>query len=150
TLERAGLILLFGVALGVRLLYLALSPQTPVVWDAAGYYQAGVSLFAGQSPPEVQATLGRQGSGYPLFLAAVFTIFPKDPWSVRPVQAVLGALTCVLVYFVGRQLAGRRVGVVAGLLTALYPPLILFTGRLLTETLALFLFWLALAFLAWV
>src|SRR5204862_7089872 len=123
------------------------APQVPVLWDAAAYFEAGSSLAAGQLSSTARAFLGQRGPGYALFLAGVFSALPNDPWSVRFVQAVLGALACVLVCVVGRQLAGRRVGIIAGLLTAGYPPLILFPGRILTETLTVFLFVLGLPFM---
>jgi len=47
------------------------------------------------------------------------------------IQAVLGAVTCVLTYRLGERLFDRRTGAVAGFAVALYGPLIFFEGELL-------------------
>jgi 4-amino-4-deoxy-L-arabinose transferase-like glycosyltransferase len=146
-LGKVWTLLLFGAALSVRLACLAWAPQPPILWDAEAYCHAGASLAAGQETAQVRAFIGQQGPGYPLFLAAIFLVRPNDVWAVRCVQAGLGAFTSIVIALIGRRLAGRRVGLLAGFLTALYPPLILFTGRLLTETLGIFLFWLGLGLL---
>ncbi len=73
-----------------------------------------------------------------MFLAGCFELFGEDPWPVRYVQAILSALACVFIYQLGRELAGSRAGFVAGLLAAVHPSFILFTGRILTETLSIF------------
>src|SRR5215207_6490271 len=60
--------------------------------------------------------------------------------SVRDHQlfsALLGTLTVGLVGLAGRQVAGRRVGLVAAVITALYPDVWLNDGALMSETLAL-------------
>ncbi len=95
-----------------------------------------------RKPPRCGRSSGNRVRAIPFSL-------PRFFWRGRPtsgrcacVQAGLGALTCVVVALIGRRLAGRRVGLLAGFLTAFYPPLILFSGRLLTETLGIFLFWL--------
>ena len=60
---------------------------------------------------------------YPYALAASYGIFGHDLIVVRLVQAGLGVPTCGLVALVGRRLGGRPVGV-AGLVLALYQPLV--------------------------
>jgi len=54
-------------------------------------------------------------------------------------QAVLGALTCSLVYLLGRRLLDEGAGLVAGLLAAAYGPAIFYTGIFLSTTLEVFL-----------
>ena len=158
---------LFLVALALRLLYLQgwlpffETRQTPIYGDAAGYYLGAVVLRGGD-PGQVHAAaldawpndwwnetetygmMGIRGPGYFGFLIGVFSLFGEGPWPVRYVQALLGALTCVFVGLVGRDLAGRGVGLVAAGLATIYPSYILFTGRVLTEVLATFVLWLGL------
>ena len=160
------LVAVFLASLLLRLVYLQgwLHPletrQTPLWADAAAHYLSAVVLTGGDveevvaarmhtqdfewSRANTIARLGRYGPGYALFLAGLFTLFGEDPWPVRYVQALLGALSCAFVYLVGRELGSRRVGVVAGSLAAVHPTLILFTGRILTEGLATFYLWLGL------
>ena len=141
------LFVIFLVALGLRLLYLWLYAQpTPVVYDAEGYYKAGLAIAGFRDfAPERWNFLGMRGPGYALFLATIFSLFsPENLWPVRYLQAIIGTLSCLVVYLTAGQLAGRRVAVIAGFLMAFYPSLILLTERLITETLAIFLFWLGL------
>lgn len=141
TSQSRWLIIIFLLALGLRLLYLFLAPQTPVVWDAAGYNIAGRSLADGHVSEYAWKMIGSRGPGYPLFLSAVFSFLGEDLQLVRYIQAGLDALTAVFVYLIARQLANRHVALVTGLIMATYPSFILFTGRILTETLAIFLLW---------
>jgi 4-amino-4-deoxy-L-arabinose transferase-like glycosyltransferase len=87
--------------------------------------------------------------GYPWFLGVVVWAsrpFTDEPWMAGAmVQAVLGAVSIVLVAYVTRRLAGRTAALVAAAVFALYPNLIFHTGVLLGETLYNTLF---LAFLA--
>ncbi|GEM_PF-3712839 len=136
---------IFGVALSLRLLYLYQSPQTPIVGDAEKYYEAGRALSTGTANQEIWPLLVSRGPIYPLFLSAIFSSFTVDLWPVRFIQAGLGALSCVVIYWIGRQLVDRSVALIAGLLMAVTPNLILYTGRILTETLSILLFWLGVA-----
>jgi hypothetical protein len=68
---------------------------------------------------------------YPAFLALLFGAQLSSAWAVAIVQAALGALSAVLMLWIGRRLAGaperaRGVGLCAGLVTALYGPFVLF------------------------
>lgn len=65
---------------------------------------------------------------YPYFLAVLKLAFGDGLWPVRIVQALLGALSCGLLFLAGRNFVTHRVGIVAGALLALYPPAIFFDG----------------------
>lgn len=164
--KHCGWLLLFAIAATSRATYLLGGPlpfetrQTPILGDAAGYAASALVLMGGAAPPALsnlprealvgvpwtlentKATLVERGPGYVLFLATLFRAIHADAWVVRWAQALLGSAACLLIALSGLELASRRVGLVAGGLAALHPTLILFTGRILTETLALFLFWL--------
>jgi 4-amino-4-deoxy-L-arabinose transferase-like glycosyltransferase len=75
--------------------------------------------------------------GAPLFYASIYyATGGVHPGAVRLVVALLGALTIVLVYLIGRRLAGPIAGLVAAGLLAIYPVTIFFTGKLMSEPLA--------------
>jgi 4-amino-4-deoxy-L-arabinose transferase-like glycosyltransferase len=126
-------------ALAFRFLYLALAPQPPVVFDAQLYFTTG-SQF-GTAACDWETVCARRGPGYPVFLAALFAVLPVSAWTVRCVQAALSGLTCVSIYRVGRETGGAATGAIAGWLAACYPPFIMMSGRLLSETLGIFLLW---------
>ncbi|MGB9690134.1 ArnT family glycosyltransferase [Thermogutta sp.] len=72
--------------------------------------------------------------GYPLLLAPLFLVFDDPPiWLARLEGAVLGAVTGVLVCLWGKELFNRHTGILAGILTALHPELILGSIPVLSE-----------------
>jgi len=76
---------------------------------------------------------------YPAFLGAIYKVFGHGYLMPRVVQAALSALTCGLLFLIGRTLFGRAVGAVAGFAAASYWSLIFFDGELLIPPLIIFL-----------
>jgi 4-amino-4-deoxy-L-arabinose transferase-like glycosyltransferase len=75
--------------------------------------------------------------GAPLFYAGVYYATGGVHLGLaRLAVALLGALTIVLVYLIGRRLAGPLAGLAGAALFALYPVAIFFTGKLMSEPLA--------------
>lgn len=74
---------------------------------------------------------------YPLVLGGVFAIFGEDLLVVRIIQILLSASLALLAYAIGSAVAGRSVGLVAGLLTALYPPLLMYARPIMSEAIFL-------------
>src|SRR5262249_45529527 len=74
-----------------------------------------------------------------MFLAAIYSAARPlgiDRWvAARLAQAVLGTVIAVLIGAIALRLWGRRTGLIALALAAVYPPLILFSGALMTEPL---------------
>lgn len=73
--------------------------------------------------------------GYPLFIALIFLIFGEYPLIVLLFQAVLGGVNAVLVYLIGKENWNVNIGFLGGLITGLYPTLILYRQLVLTEVL---------------
>jgi Flp pilus assembly protein TadD/4-amino-4-deoxy-L-arabinose transferase-like glycosyltransferase len=85
------------------------------------------------------------GPGYPYFLGGLLALFGGSVGAARIAQAALGAGLCVLTAALGARLfADRRAGLAAGLLLALYGPLVYVEVSLLAEGLFVFLLTLAL------
>ena len=130
---------LFLLALTLRLAVLyerADSPgfEVPIV-DAGVYDQMARQLLAGE---DAEPRMFWQPIFYPLYLSTVYWLTDGSIFAVKILQALLGALTCCLTFLVALQLADRRTGLVAGGITALYGPLILFEGELLAASWAAF------------
>ena len=77
---------------------------------------------------------------YPYFLGVIYSLVGRDLFIVRLLQAALGVLTCWLVVKLGRRLGGDWAGIVAGLLFACLPSLVLLPCLLLKPNLHLPLF----------
>lgn len=76
---------------------------------------------------------------YSFFLALVYFLFGQSLLVVRIAQAFLGAATCLLVYYIGRNVFNRKVGFIGACFCGLYPYFIYYTGDVLSETLFTFL-----------
>lgn len=72
---------------------------------------------------------------YLVYLAGVATLGFETPLEQRIAGCLLGALAVAFVGLVGRQVGGRRTGLVAALLAAVYPNLWINDGLILAESL---------------
>ncbi|HUU82071.1 MAG TPA: tetratricopeptide repeat protein [Phycisphaerae bacterium] len=86
---------------------------------------------------------------YPYFVAAIYWVSGFSLTAVRFIQALLGGATCVLTFLLGKRLFDRRVGLTAGMIVALYGPLVFFDERLLDSSLVVFCHTLALLLGVW-
>ena len=133
-----GVVAVFALALSARLYYLHEIRASPLftapVVDARTYteearYFSEVS-FAGRPAPFWQPPL------YPVLLGGLFALAGDDLYLPRLIQAVIGALVCVLICLLGYRVFGAGIGLGAGIAAALYGPLIYFGGELLPTLLA--------------
>jgi len=73
-------------------------------------------------------------AGLPVFLGLLWSLVGKSFLWPRLLQALLGALSVVLIAWIGARIFGSRVGLAAGLGAAGYGTLIYFDGELLPPT----------------
>lgn len=71
------------------------------------------------------------GPLYPYLLGALYSLTGPDLYLPRLLQSLLGAVSCLLVWILARELFGRREALVAGLLAAVYSMAIFYEGSLL-------------------
>ncbi|HEX7243961.1 MAG TPA: glycosyltransferase family 39 protein [Solirubrobacterales bacterium] len=95
--------------------------------DGDGYPRSGYLLQGG--PTAIR------GPGYPYFLGGVYALSGSSATAGRVADALLGALAIVLTYLIARRIWGVRVGLLAAALTAVFPPLVLLSRELLSESL---------------
>src|SRR5438105_2505848 len=65
---------------------------------------------------------------YPYFLAVVKLIVGKSLPALRLVQFFIGSLAAGILFLAGTRMFNRAVGVIAGLMLALYPSAVFFDG----------------------
>lgn len=132
------------VALAVRLLAAACVhcyvSRTPgllclIPGDADGYWELAGKLAAFQDftiydPPRQLLRM----PGFPLLLAVPRFLFGNNSFAARIVLAFVGTFACGLVYWLGRELAGDAVAVIASVYTAVSPMMVLFSVLFLSET----------------
>ncbi len=137
---RVTALLLFVAALILRLIYvrhLQGSPlaQTPML-DELYHVEWARRLASGDwlgSRVFFRAPL------YPYLLGVMLSVFRGSLTAARVVQACYGALVPVVTLFLARRVCGRRCGLVAGVLAAVYPFFIYFDNELLITSLIVLL-----------
>lgn len=77
---------------------------------------------------------------YAYLAAALYKVLGPDPVSLRFLNIGFGVLACGFVYLIGRSLAGRKVGLLAALIAALYGPFIFYSTVPLKEMFGVCLF----------
>ncbi|MDQ2999511.1 MAG: glycosyltransferase family 39 protein, partial [Chloroflexota bacterium] len=139
-------LLVFALALGLRLLAWRWHELYELGGDEYEYFKQALMLLRDHVYVELKLMRPPLYTG---FLAACMYLFDSLVQRLRLVQALISALTVVPIYLLTQRLFGRRVGLIAALLTALSYTLAAHATELLTETLFVFglaaLFWLLVA-----
>jgi 4-amino-4-deoxy-L-arabinose transferase-like glycosyltransferase len=110
--------------------------------DPVEYDLIAQALASGQGyPPTSYAAPGSPSAlrapAYPLLLTMVYEVFGHSYNAARIASAFLGVVTVMLVGLLGQLVWGRRVGLIASGLAAVFPPLIMLNASLLSEALFL-------------
>ncbi len=112
----------FALALALRIGFVLEIRGTPVFqspnMDAAYYDRMAQGYAAGDWLPDRAFWYAPL---YPYFIGVLYAFFGRSLLAIGLVQAVLGAINALLVLGIGSRLFGRRVGVVAGAVAAIYP-----------------------------
>jgi tetratricopeptide (TPR) repeat protein len=143
------LAVVFAAALAVRLLHLWQMRDAPVfsvlMGDGRSYDEWARRIAAGDwfgTEVFYQAPL------YPYFLGAVYTLLGRDLFVVRVCQALVGALSCVMLSLAAARMISRRAGLLAGLGLALYAPAVFFDALIQKTVLDVFFLCLAMLILS--
>jgi 4-amino-4-deoxy-L-arabinose transferase-like glycosyltransferase len=140
-MKKRGLFLIFSIGLLLRMGYILVFPQEKVLrGDAAQYDIIAHNLVSGfgfsinpNVPTPTRAPI------YPLFLSFIYFIFGHNYTVVRFFQVILSGLTCVILYYIAKEIFNEKIATISAWLLVSYPVLIVYTGLLLTETLFTFL-----------
>ncbi|MEX2190681.1 MAG: glycosyltransferase family 39 protein [Bacteroidota bacterium] len=128
---------LAGLALLLRISFLGSYDHAPVS-DEKDYLELAVNFVATGSYSLGGEPTAFRPPGYPAFLAVVQLIFGQSITAIRIVQMFLDIGIVAGLYLLGFRF-GRTTGLVAGLAWALFPPAIIYSGLILSETLSAFL-----------
>lgn len=133
-------VLVFWVALVIRILALVAPPEPEWKPDSGSYDRQAIELLDGEGfVDERGVPTSFRSPGYPLFMAGVYSVTGHDPGAVRLVQAVLDALTCALVYVLARRMFNPRAALAAAALTVFSLAQIYAARLILAESLVTFL-----------
>src|SRR5262245_34063642 len=140
---RFWLCLLAAVGLGavVRFVYLFHAAPVLVLGDGFGYHLEAHRLADGLGYTSAMGEVGRASAHHPpgwvTTLAAVTELGGRSMRWHQVTGLVIGLTVVVLAGLVGRRYAGRRVGVVAAVLAAVYPGFWVLDVQILSEPLGL-------------
>lgn len=131
-------------ALIVRLYFVFIYPQSPVITDAKRYDVLGWNLASGNGfvNETGKAELGR-GPGYPFFLAVVYRIFGHSYHYARFSQVLFSMFTLLLIFLLAKDTFGKNTAFLSLIIASFYPPFLSYNGILYAET--LFTFFIALS-----
>ena len=133
---------IFVLALVVRISYIALVPPRPLnLDDSFQWNNTALHFLHGNGFLTQTENLDpKRPPFYPLFLTANYALFGEENFkAVKISQAIFGSLTCVGIYEAASLLISPPAALGAGILAALYPPLIVYCEILQSETLFTFL-----------
>ncbi len=130
----------FAAALLIRGVYLWQSAANPTfkapVVDAMTYHFLAAKL-AGPTH-QMDTAYFWQPFFYPFLLGVVYYVTGTSIVAARIVGITIGSLTCAGTYLLGRKVFGRKPGILAGIMAALYGPLIFWEADLMGDWLAAF------------
>jgi 4-amino-4-deoxy-L-arabinose transferase-like glycosyltransferase len=131
---------LVTLALVLRLGFVGATSEYTPAGDAADYdLHAAYIVSQGVYPPTRYATPGSPSAfrppGWPHFMAGVYEVTGKRWNAARTASAFLGAAAVLLIFLIGEAAMGRRAGLAAGWIAAVYPPFVFLSGALISENL---------------
>ncbi len=108
--------------------------------DAFEYDYIARSIAAGDGYPKTGYLLqggptAVRGPGYPYLLGGVYALTGDSLTAGRLLGVALGALSVLLLYLIARRIWGRRIGLIAAAMGAVFPPLVLLSRDLVSENL---------------
>ena len=134
-------LLVLVVALLVRAGQIAATPDWRPVADPADYVRHAVSIAHGHGMAASFLPHGGPSAlrppAYPYLLGGVFAVSGDSYTAGRLAAALLGVLSVALMGVIAQLLWSRRAALAAMAIAAVYPPLVLLSGTLLSESLAL-------------
>lgn len=134
------LMLLISVSFIIKLIMILIykneltlsSDDLNYIKSAVVLVKRGIFIFYGFNDPTVFVM-----PGYPFFLAGIFKLLGFGLigiQTVRILQAAISCITILMVFLTARTLFNRKIALIAAFLVSFYPPNIITTGYILTET----------------
>lgn len=137
--ELSVLLGLAALALAVRLLAVILTTDQALIADEREYDQQGRFIADGMwfwstTPYGNPHPSMWKTPGYPAFVGVIYSLLGPGSNQVAALQALIGSVTVLLTWAVGRRLFDARVGLAAAALVALNPFVWQFEVRLFVES----------------
>lgn len=139
-MRRLGLAAVLLLALLLRVVAIAADGVYEPANDAFEYDYSARSIAAGDGyPPSGYLLQGGpsaiRGPGYPYLLGGVYAVSGDSRLAGRFAGALLGTVAVLLLFLIAKRIWGGRIGLLAAGLGAVFPPLVLLSRDLVSESL---------------
>jgi 4-amino-4-deoxy-L-arabinose transferase-like glycosyltransferase len=137
---RVGLTAILVLATVTRVAIIVATPHVVLYGDPVDYDYHALSVAAGHGfPPTAIASRGTPSAfrppAYPYLLGGAYSLFGSRLIVGRLLGAALGVLAVALLAYLARAIWDQRAGLIAGLIAAIFLPLIALNATLLSESL---------------
>lgn len=149
TKNQKYLLIIFFVAIMVRIYLLATIQILPLYYDAQYYYILGERIANNSIIEYMKHPAPDCGPTYPIFLGILFRLLGVGQIQIYIVQMFLDLISIFLIYKLGKMIADEKVGVLAAGIYSFHPSPLIYFRCVLTESLMLFLIILFFALLFW-
>jgi len=113
---------IFLLSFVVQLTYLVLNPLNKPRLDAAIYDTIGFNIASGKGFSIDGLNPTTHYPIYPIFLSIIYIIFGRNYFIVQLFLTLFLALSCGIVYLLGKVVFNEKVGLIAATFLSLYPP----------------------------
>ncbi|MGB3339887.1 MAG: tetratricopeptide repeat protein [bacterium] len=131
--------IIFLTALGLRIVNLEITRNNPFfnypIMDEKYHDEWAQEIANGELFERVPFY---RAPAYPYFLGMIYAIFGHSFYTARLIGIIIGSLSCLLIFFIGKEMYSLKVGILAGFLACFYSMLIYFDSMLLTTYLEVF------------
>lgn len=143
--EKFFILSIFIIAFCLRIFY-SFSEKIAPFADARVYDKIAINISQGKgyvkwegiSEAEDHDAIGYPPL-YPFFLALVYKVIGHNYSAIWVLQAIIGAVTCILIYLFGKITFGKIVASFSAIVATFHFDLVIYNAMLLTETLYIFL-----------
>lgn len=136
-LKRQLLIFFIMAIAHIGRLHYILTAEVPIISDGQEYYLLAVNMYSGNGYTINELPTAYRLPGYP-FLVSMLFLINFSPLTVFIAQALCDTATCYLIFRVG-EIINIRSGIIASAFWAIYPPAVILSSMLMTETIFTFL-----------
>lgn len=133
--SNKNIIIILIIAFLIRLAFILYSPAGPYI-DFEQYFDLAIRIVQGYGFSTAAGPTAFRAPAYPLLLALFFNITGISLFVAKLVNVLLGTLTVLGTFLVAKAVFNEQIGLVAAIIVALTPGLILYTPVLASENLA--------------
>jgi 4-amino-4-deoxy-L-arabinose transferase-like glycosyltransferase len=128
------LLAILGLAAAIRLAWIALVPNAQ--YSDSTWYDGAAANLAANGVYGLDGPSAWFPPGYPFLLTAIYKFVGHSEFAAKLANVFIGVGLTGFTYLLGRLVAGEAVGLIGGLLIAVWPNLVFHTGILSSDLLA--------------